>query len=356
MGSLVYTNIVYQRYIIGDFKAFPEPVAAKLRRALYYTNIDIQPKNAVKYYRQALAVASELEMDPFSDEILGVKIQLSALFEKTHMYQKAIDVLEIVRSDCLRWLEEIGSQDGKEGQRTKVLGKTIGISVRLGEYYANEQIRDQETAEERLVWAVTAVLREQKRREDEGVKEGEGEWMSNEEIGGALEGQTMEHGIPFFNFANGLFQALGHVYEGKDQHYLSAPLFLQALGLCPPNSCHSVVLMNNLAISLAQQNPPQGFSPSQPPASKPSQITDARQWALKALALASSIQPPQRTGECDEGCAVATINLGDFASMNGDLVEARKRFEEGRGLSKGIGFVDGVIRADESLKELRKGK
>lgn len=187
MGALIYTNLIYQRYIIGDFKAFPEPVAAKLRRALYYTNIDMQPKNAVKYYRQALAIANELGMDSFSDEILGVKIQLSSLFEKAHVYQKSIDVLEIVRSDCLRWLEEVGSQEGNEGQRTKVLGKTIGISVRLGEYYADEQIQDQEAAEERLVWAVTAVLREQKRREDEGVKEGEGEWMSNEEIGGALE-------------------------------------------------------------------------------------------------------------------------------------------------------------------------
>ena len=36
--------------------------------------------------------------------------------------------------------------------------------------------------------------------------------------------------------------ALGPHYEERNQHYLSAPLFLQALGLCPPKSCHSVVL------------------------------------------------------------------------------------------------------------------
>ena len=162
-------------------------MAAKLRRALYYTNIDLQPKNAVKYYRQALVLADEIGMDPFSDEILGVKIQLSALFEKIHMYQKAIDVLEIVRGDCLRWMEELGGLERNRGKRTRVLGKTIGISVRLGEFYANEYVADQDAAEERLVWAVTTLLKEQKRREDEGVKEGEGEWMSNEEIGGALE-------------------------------------------------------------------------------------------------------------------------------------------------------------------------
>lgn len=39
--------------------------------------------------------------------------------------------------------------------------------------------------------------------------------------------------------------------------------------------------------------------------------------------------------------------------MDGDLEEARRRFEEGRSISKGIGFQEGVGRADESLRELR---
>lgn len=188
MGMLIYINYIYQSYIIADFAAYPEPVAAKLRRALFYTNIDVQPKNALKYYRQALALADEMGLDPFSDEILGVKIQVATFFEKIHQYQKAIDVLELVRADCLLWIEKLGCNEGNEGKRTLVLGKTIGISVKLGQYYANEYIADQEAAEERLVWAVTTLLKEQKRREDEGVKEGEGEWMSNEEIGGSLEG------------------------------------------------------------------------------------------------------------------------------------------------------------------------
>ena len=186
-------------------------------------------------------------MDPFSDEILGVKIQLSALFEKLHQYQKAIDVLEIVRRDNLRWMEELGGLERNIGKRTRVLGKTIGISVRLGEYYANEQIADQDAAEERLVWAVTALLKEQQRRDEEGVKEGEGEWMSNEEIGGALECGIASTLCDCS--ANGV-TALGSHYEAKEQHYLAAPLFLQALGLCPPSSCHSVVLSTFLSIPL----------------------------------------------------------------------------------------------------------
>ena len=188
MGLLFWVNNIYQSYIIDEFKAYPEPVAAKLRRALYYTNIDVQPKNALKYYRQALVLADEMGLDPFGDPMLGVKIQVAAFHEKLHHYQKAIDVLEGLRRDCLEWIERFGGKEGNEGKRTTLLQKTIGISVKLGEHYANEYVGDKEAAEERLVWAVTAVLREQKRREDEGVKEGEGQWMSNEEIGGSLEG------------------------------------------------------------------------------------------------------------------------------------------------------------------------
>ena len=147
-------------------------------------------------------------------------------------------------------------------------------------------------------------------------------------------------------------EALANLYESKDQHFLAAPLFLQALGLCPPRSCHSVVLMNNLAASLAQQNPPSGLSRNLPPASAASHLADARQWALKSLALESSIKPPERTRECDEGCAVATINLGDFAMMEGNLDDAQRRFEDGKEMSRVVGFQEGVVRADELLKEL----
>jgi hypothetical protein len=168
-------------------------------------------------------VADEIGMDPFSDEIMGVKIQLASFMEKIQRYKQAIDILEIVKKDNLLWIDQLGSLPGNEGKRTKVLGKTVGVSVKLGELYANQYVSQKEAAEERLVWAVETVLREQQRRETNGVKEGEGEWLSPEEIGGSLE-------------------ALGHHYEDKNQHYLAAPLFLQALALSPPSSCHSAVL------------------------------------------------------------------------------------------------------------------
>ena len=40
--------------------------------------------------------------------------------------------------------------------------------------------------------------------------------------------------------------------------------------------------------------------------------------------------------------------------MEGNLDEAKRRFEEGKGISKAVQFQEGVVRADELLKELKK--
>ena len=177
--------------------------------------------------------------------------------------------------------------------------------------------------------------------------------------------------------------ALGHHYEEKNLHYLATPLFLQALSLCPPKSCHSVILskfshglnsllspvysnhpipVNNLSRSLAQQKPPPLSSSPPTPSSFPNTpspssgiLTDqARQWASKALTLAASIAPPNRTEECDVGCAVATHNLGEFAELDENIQEARRRYEEAAALAKAIGFPEGVANAKKGLRRLSK--
>lgn len=108
--------------------------------------------------------------------------------------------------------------------------------------------------------------------------------------------------------------------------------------------------VNNLSISLAQQDPPS--TPGQPPISRSALIDNAREWAKKALAVASKIQPPERNEECDVGCAVATHNLGEFAEMDGDIAEARRLYEEARSLARAIGFQEGVVNSEAALKRL----
>ncbi|OTA96368.1 hypothetical protein M434DRAFT_116655 [Hypoxylon sp. CO27-5] len=378
-GICIYVGYAYFSYFQSrQFTRFPPQIAKSLRRALYYSNYAPDPKLALKYYKIALEQCSEAGLDPFSDEVMGLKIQLAAWFEKIGSYRNSIEVLESLLRDSKKWVEvmEKSVRDGlvdnsgrlvgvpkpqpstgEEGgesekhtipenlwaKRTRILGKSVGISVKLGELYSNEHVLQGDSAGEHLVWAVETVLKELQRRQVEGVKEGEGDWMTPEQIGGALE-------------------ALGNHYESKSQYYLSAPLFLQAISLSPPNSCHTAVLMNNLAISLAQQ-PVQGpLEPSQISqasgsnvAARPTRSTllaSARSWALQAQKTAEKVQGEDRTDECDEACAVALCNLGDIAAMAGDIDEARRRFNESLSLSRRIAFEQGTIQAQDGLQRL----
>lgn len=143
--------------------------------------------------------------------------------------------------------------------------------------------------------------------------------------------------------------ALADRYAARDQHHLATPLYLQATGLCTPSSCHAVTLMSNLAASLAVQNPP--ATAGSTPSSQTDQISAAREWATKAVRLAQQIKPPERTTECDQGCAVATMNLADFAMMDGRRAEAEHLWREGRSLCQSVGLEQGVRRADQALKQ-----
>ncbi|KAL8711395.1 MAG: hypothetical protein Q9225_007131, partial [Loekoesia sp. 1 TL-2023] len=186
--GFIYASYVYQSYILGEFTAYPEPVARHLRRALFYSNHDVQPENAVKYYMKALDLATEMGMDPLSDEILGVKFQLASFLEKqVHQPKLAIEVLERVKQHCEAWVEEFGGLERQREKRTRVLGQMVRVGVKLGDLYVAPEVMEMEHAEESLVSAVTTLLKEQERRAREGVKESEGDWIGAEEIGGALE-------------------------------------------------------------------------------------------------------------------------------------------------------------------------
>jgi tetratricopeptide (TPR) repeat protein len=340
--GVFYIPYYYTNYIIKPFHNYPESVAKKLRKAIFYSsgsNMDIREAN--KWYRLALQEADELGMDPFSDEILGIKIAISAVFEHAGQYKLATDVLEIIRTDCFRWLEELGNKHWNDGKRTRVLQRTIEFNVKLGELYTLKYMNEPEYAERRLTEAVETMLKEKQRREKEGVKPGEGDWMSDEEIGATLE-------------------ALAQHYEKNDAHYLATPLFLQALTVCPPTSCHGVVLMNNISTCLAQQQaPPPSLTSSKTlyatadPPPRSVLIDQGRQWATKALAKAAMIKPPDRNEECDLGCATATHNLGEFFEMEGKIQEARQKYTEAKSLAKAISFKEGLVNARAGLTRLR---
>lgn len=374
VGVMGYIVHMYFNYFYSDtFTRYPEDVAQSLRRALYFSNMSPDPPRALKYWKKAIEQCEEHRLDYFSDEVIGLKIMLSQWLVESYNFNAAIKVLETVLKDCKRWVDVMEKsvadgtapkilrpppvdKDGNPvdieeevetiwGKRTRVLGKAVQISNKLGELYADEHVLEPETAHEHLAWGVSTALAELRRRTVEGLKEGEGHWMNAQEIGGALE-------------------AFAHSFETRSQFDLALPLFFQALKLCE-DPCHSAVLMNNLAISYAQhparavestllEDAPKDLKSPNAPYSRVTHLESARRWASNAYQHATETKGEARTPECDEACAVALCNLGDIASLLADFPEARKRFEQALDVSQKLNYAPGVVQAREGLRRLER--
>ncbi|EGR47809.1 uncharacterized protein TRIREDRAFT_4428 [Trichoderma reesei QM6a] len=388
-----YVNTFYN----SQFSRYPEPVANTLRRAIYYTNYKPDPELALRYYKKAMEQCAEIGLDPFSDEVLGIRIQVAFWLEKINSHKAAIDVLESVLGDCRKWIDvmEQSVKDGKvdeqgryvgdaqqriaaaeaaseskagqaaseskDGQtedsteappepsetlwrkRERLLLKAISTSVKLGELYADEHVLNPDKSRSHLVWAVETSLKEFRRRRTDGPKPGEEKWLSPEELGGSME-------------------SLGRDYERRSQFQLAIPLFFQALRLCE-SPCHRAVIMNNLAAAFAQQpiyaagttEPAEGlkelFDASMPTTRKEC-LEAGLNWAKNAYVHAQDVKGDDRTPECDEACAVALCNWGDVAAMLGKPELAKKKYEKCIEMSNKMEFPDGVKQAQLGLARL----
>ncbi|PHH90431.1 hypothetical protein CDD83_3668 [Cordyceps sp. RAO-2017] len=387
--SFVAIRAYIRTFYNAELSIYPPPIANTLRRAIYYTKIKPDPELALRLYRKAMEQCTELGLDPFSDEVLGIRIYVSSWLERLCSYTSALDVLESVLGDCRRWVDvmEQAVKDGKvddagrykaaatapapeakaqaggdapsdapsEGvaetetlwrKRERLLAKAIGTSVKLGELYSDEHVLDPDKSHAHLLWAVETSLREFQRRKTQGLRPGEQGWLTPEQLGGSME-------------------SLGRDYERRSQFQLAIPLFFQALRLCE-SPCHRAVIMNNLSAAFAQhpiysagQQPDAagGLLGGQPPgpampATRKECLEAALNWARNAHEHARDVRGDDRTTECDEACAVALCNWADVAAMLGKPQLARAKYDECIDLSRKMDFPQGVRQAQEGLARL----
>ena len=401
--SAVQIRLFYNTFYNPTISRYPEPLATTLRRAIYYTTVSPNPEKALKFYQKAMVETRELEMDPSSDEVLGIRIMVAFWMEKNNHFRQSAEVLESVRRDCLEWVDTIEQQikDGKVGEdgrlkpeagpviqlapstdntgpspkaevekqeaqkgehneeeeeeeeetvyhrRERLLKKAVSTSVKLGELYADPHVLDPDSSHRHLVWSVETALKEFRRRREEGTKPGEEQWLTPTEVGATME-------------------SLGRDYERKSQFHLAIPLFFQGLRNCE-SPCHRAVIMNNLAACFAQHpiySPTDGgadspetqslkvlFDSSMPNTRKDC-LEAAANWARNAYVHAKDVEGDDRTPECDEACAVALCNWGDVAAMQGNMVLAKKKYTQCIELSNKLEFPQGVKQAQQGLKKL----
>ncbi|KAI9368629.1 TPR domain protein [Aspergillus egyptiacus] len=374
--AFVYVAYVEITHNIPQYSKFPPPVAERLRKAVYYTEVDLQPQHALKAYREALKIALATGMHPYSDEVLGIKLQVAMMLEKAGLFNPAADLLERTRMETVAWVEngrkeaarrkdeeektklkagsetpqekvqiddpeilaEIEQQkqleEYEEKQRDKVIKKAVGMSIKLSELYASDHLQEPEKAQAAQEAAVELCMKELARRQSLGLPVGGGErdsnggWLNRTEIAIALTG-------------------LGETYLATDKEGLAVPLFLRALDLIAAEeagkpSCKQVMLLNHVSTAMAAraQLPIRAENPE---AVRAQAVSAARQWAVKTLEVHDRITGSERDESCDAACVSAMYNLGGLAEQQGQTKEAKKWYGDALASAKKLGTLDPTV-------------
>lgn len=102
----LFAYVLYDRVtrVEPALTKYPPEVAGPLRRAVYFTEIAKKPVEALLLFRKALVIADDMDMHPFSDEVLGIRLKAVDVLQANGMTSAAIDMLERLEADCSRWI------------------------------------------------------------------------------------------------------------------------------------------------------------------------------------------------------------------------------------------------------------
>jgi len=173
----------------ASYGNYPEPIAIKIRRGIYFTDTNPDQAQAVKAFVDAINMSREHGMHLLSNEVMAIYTELARMYVKIGAVPLAIDIYEQLKDRTLDWVDKHGALEGNLADRTRLLSRAGVYAVKLAELYTSPYAPDQVKVQENLVWAVTMTMKERARRAAEGVKEGEGPWQSDDEVGSQMEGK-----------------------------------------------------------------------------------------------------------------------------------------------------------------------
>ncbi|KAI5287716.1 hypothetical protein KEM54_005798 [Ascosphaera aggregata] len=404
IGYVVYDRVTR---IEPGLSKYPPEVAEPLRRAVYFTEIDKKPLEALQLFRNALVIADHIGMHPFSDEMLGIRLKAADVLEENGMTKSAIEMLERIEADCQEWVEtgrrreeiekweketgktltssapqKVGERKGVDAAedfaksepqsqkaedpwagkpwrkefvneaalREKIVKKIVGIKLKLAELHmSDDDVQDIVKSERMLVSATEYCLKEVNRRRELGLplrssRKDREMFITLKEVAATMND-------------------LADFYAAKKRPDFASLLYMQALALLKEDegkniTCAQVVLLNNVASQMAEQaqkmHPGRTIvpQPSGPQITREQALAAAQQWAKMAIQVSEHVQPDVKTEECDQSCLVAMYNLGEIAEMLNDEETARDYYASAKKLAESLDFDEGLKNAETALTRL----
>ncbi|KIX03591.1 uncharacterized protein Z518_07144 [Rhinocladiella mackenziei CBS 650.93] len=355
IGSVtMLTVMAYQQYYgDGVSSVYPPVVEERLRLALHYTHIEPDPETSSKYFMQAIENAEKVGMDPFSKEVLGIRIRFSQMLENFGHVKAAIEILDGVTKDLEQRLNEIdeggpiNANNASDENMTKAdLRKNLikGIiqnKVKVSSLYESDYMQDSRRAKHTLSDAVGLVVKESRNPQTNSFSDDNGAGLTTGEIAAMLSRM------------GDLYARTGEEENAVQVYMLTLqPLKASCNGT---RSCKEVQTFSNIAsaMDLALKKPNAKINGK--PATKKSLAEGRRaalKWADQAIAAADVVQPADRDEICDLALLTAQMTRADLLLENGDKNKSREVFQSLLPTLKEKNLVPLIQAAEQGLKKI----
>ena len=324
-SALAY--ILYRQYEKSQpqYEAYPPAVEKPLRLALHFTHIKPDADQAISYFHQAIAIATGLGMDPFSDEFLGLRLRLAQSLEEFGRVKQAAEVMDSIVNDCTEKLEQLDRpsvvNERKADDRVtpvlrqRLIKKIVESRAHLASLYESDYIQDPSRAKQTLSQALDLVVKEMKDLSTQGISEDNGAGLSYAEIAAILS-------------------QMGHLFTVTGEFANAVQVYSLALDPCRKayngkSSCQEAMILNNIAGAmgqgLAQPNAKINGQPANPQSIK--MARKAIITRLKQVAVVVADVPDTERDERCTGCLLSSrFSLANQLDAEGDKVAAKEMY------------------------------
>jgi hypothetical protein len=322
--------LAYDQYTKVDplFADWPAPVENQLRIALHFTHVDPNPNQAAESFDGALAAAEKCGMDPFSKEVMGIRIRLAEMLEQFGRAKSSIEVLNSLAKDCQEKLTELSrgtvlkelkgenasTQEEKDlAQHTTILKTIIQVKVKIAGLYDSEFIQDPASAKKTLSEAVGLLVQHTQDPQAKGFHEDNAAGLSLEEIAAMLSQM------------GDLYATTGEEANAIQVYMLTLDPLRKACN--GTKSCKEVQILSNIAASMGiAAKRPGAVINGRPatPESKKAARRAAIKWADQAIGTAEKVLPEDRDEICELGMLSAQLTKADLLLEDGQKVESKE--------------------------------
>lgn len=261
-------------------------------------------------------------MDPYSAEVIGIRLRKAEMLEKFGRAARAVEVLENVVEECQKKLATIDAETqntaakSTDKLRASMLKNVIRCQVKIATLYESDYLRDQERAKATLSDAVGLLVKETQDPQTQGFSENNAAGLPLEEIASMLSQM------------GDLYAVSGEEANAVQVYMLTLSPLRQACN--GTRSCREVQVLSNIAsaMTLAMKKP--GATINGQPVTKESLAAARRstlKWADQAIATADRVNPEDKDDVCQIGVISAELTKADLLLEDGKLIQAKNAYE-----------------------------